>query len=1240
MRGLIYNLCIEFFFLASPKRHETMLDLTTILLTYWVTSALMGVLLSFVWLQNRRRFPEISFWFGGYLLHLLALCFVSLNAALPELLTTIAANLLALLGAWVIYLGLARFVGKPAQVVPGLVTVLLAPVLLYYFLVGQENTPARHFVSAISATIVTTQCADLLLRQARRELKPVVFPAGVVFAFYALTSLYRAALVVLNVFAPALGMAQPQLEPPLVFFVYDLATIVLVFSMQMMVSRRLQLDVQAQETARLQAEAKIRESEERLKHAASAAQIGVWDWDVTRNELRWDDSMYQLYGIQREDFSGVYDAWVRCLHPDDAQKMDEEIQAALRGEKEFAPEFRVVWPNGSVHYIQAASQIARSIDGKPQRMIGTNMDITERKLAEEALRDNEAKLRMMFDTMSEGLALNEIVYDENGEMVDYRILDVNPAFYQLADYNGSDVIGNLASKLYDMTPELIRGFWLRHKELNQVQHAEMLSPRSHRYYYISTSPFVGDKFVTSFIDITNRKQMEEKLRESEAHYRALFEHLPIPVFIKNREGVYTSSNPENQRYWMTNPLGYTDVELLPPQEAAALRAADLQVMESGKMLTLEEGLINTPMGQRSVLSRKVPLYDSHGAVVGVLGASVDITERKQVEEALRAATAQLETLINVSPLAIMILDCEGCVRLWNPAAEIFFGWSAEEVIGHKNPIVPPDRMTEYAEWSAKIMGEGQTITNMETTRQRKDGSSIDVNISSAPFYGAGGESLGRMAIFTDITERKRAEEALRESEFFFKESQRAGNIGSYKCDFRVGGRWESSEVLDKIFGIGPGYDRSIPGWLGLIHPEDRDEMEHYLRQNVITLHQPFNKEYRIVRQNDGLTRWVLGLGEVRYDENGNTTLLIGTIQDTTERREAESALRKSEARMVSAIQITGICLYEEEGDSKEKRTMTLLDDRMRALLGIPREQEYRARSYWIEHIHPDDMQGVMLSAMNRFENQGENIVAAEYRYQNEQRGWIWLRHVAYALHRNEAGDVLRLVGAVQDITERKQAEEQIKKALAEKETLLRELYHRTKNNMGVIIALLGLQATYFDDQRLQKVFDETQNRIRSMALVHQKLYEAQDLSHINLKDYIHDLVKLAMESYALPQGQVSVISEMEDVFVLIDIAIPCGLILNEVISNALKYAFPGGQIGVIEIYLHRLENNEIQLHIQDNGVGFPAGFDIRRDGHMGIQTVLALSESQLHAKIGFSSPGQGGVSYKLQFKDNIYHPRV
>jgi two-component sensor histidine kinase/HAMP domain-containing protein len=232
-----------------------------------------------------------------------------------------------------------------------------------------------------------------------------------------------------------------------------------------------------------------------------------------------------------------------------------------------------------------------------------------------------------------------------------------------------------------------------------------------------------------------------------------------------------------------------------------------------------------------------------------------------------------------------------------------------------------------------------------------------------------------------------------------------------------------------------------------------------------------------------------------------------------------------------------------------------------------------------------------------------------------------------------------LYGEVErELAERRRAEARLRSALQQTELLIRELYHRTKNNMQVIISMLMLQADFTDDPQVRKTFRETQNRIQSMALVHEKLYQSQNLSSIRLDEYIRSLADLLMTSYKIGPNRIELVFDLEEIATLIDIAMPCGLILNELLANALEHAFPGDRRGQIQIGLHRTGSNEVTLEVADDGVGVPIGFDFRQTGTFGLQAVVLIAEHQLQGKLFFED--ESGVNFRLCFKDDLYRERV
>jgi len=233
-----------------------------------------------------------------------------------------------------------------------------------------------------------------------------------------------------------------------------------------------------------------------------------------------------------------------------------------------------------------------------------------------------------------------------------------------------------------------------------------------------------------------------------------------------------------------------------------------------------------------------------------------------------------------------------------------------------------------------------------------------------------------------------------------------------------------------------------------------------------------------------------------------------------------------------------------------------------------------------------------------------------------------------------------LLAKVKVIARIKQAEDQLKAALQEKEVLLQEVYHRTKNNMAAICSLLQLQSDHIEDEQVLHIFQETENRILSMTLVQQKLYQSDDLANIDLKEYLMDLADTVFENYQMRSGNIALTFDIESpVIVSNDTAIPCGLILNELLSNAMKYAFPddattlSDQTHQISVSLYAMDAGEIELRVRDNGVGLPDDFDLRNSPSLGLELVTMFAESQLQGTLELKSAQ--GAEFIIRFKESV-----
>ena len=219
------------------------------------------------------------------------------------------------------------------------------------------------------------------------------------------------------------------------------------------------------------------------------------------------------------------------------------------------------------------------------------------------------------------------------------------------------------------------------------------------------------------------------------------------------------------------------------------------------------------------------------------------------------------------------------------------------------------------------------------------------------------------------------------------------------------------------------------------------------------------------------------------------------------------------------------------------------------------------------------------------------------------------------------------------------SEKNLKHSLNEKETLLRELYHRTKNTLQIVLGILTLQSSnYSGNAEIEKFIKDADNRIHAIALVHQMLYKSQDLSRISIREYFQELTALMLKSYEDAGNGISLEVSVDELHFLIDSAIPCGMILNELLSNSLKYAFPGNRTGKIFISLTEGHEGKFRLCYSDNGVGVPPGFDFRTQETLGLKLIFGIGEQQLQGTVSFEN--RNGISCIIEFPPTSYQARV
>jgi PAS domain S-box-containing protein len=404
-------------------------------------------------------------------------------------------------------------------------------------------------------------------------------------------------------------------------------------------------------------------------------------------------------------------------------------------------------------------------------------------------------------------------------------------------------------------------------------------------------------------------------------------------------------------------------------------------------------------------------------------------------------------------------------------------------------------------------------------------------------------------------------------------------------------------------------------FIEFIHPEDRSYViDNHLRRTSGS-YAPSRYNFRLITQ-DGLIKWV-EINSIIYTWN-NSPATLNFLTNITERKQIEDALRESENKYRKIFENIQDIFYQTDINGK----IIEISPSIERYAGFSRS-ELLGRPVTDVYVNP----GLREDLIKQIHEYGE-VVDYELALQDKNSNTVYTSTNSHFLYDSE-GNITGVEGSLRDVTERKKAEVDLKESLRQKELLMIELQHRVKNNLGIISSLLSLEMPKLKDENARSVFMNARTRILSMSGIYEQLYGSGNLESVNLAKYITDLANMILKTYSIRSRKLILETNLEEIHLDLRRTVPLGLILNELITNILKYAYPDGQGGSINIET-RKDDNIITVKVSDNGIGLPEGFSIKRADTMGLSLVKMLVD-QIGGYLNVES--SCGTKISITFKD-------
>jgi PAS domain S-box-containing protein len=979
------------------------------------------------------------------------------------------------------------------------------------------------------------------------------------------------------------------------------------------------------------AELDLKVSEEKFRMLAENAEDIIFRFSLVP-EPKCDymsPSVYTITGYTPEEYYADPFLSYKITHPDDLHLLNDSEERIRNKELNLNPfrassTLRRIRKDGRIIWTRTRHTPIYNELGSLVALEGITQDITQSRKDEEALRDSEERFRVLSNAAIEGIILSD-----KGV-----IIDINNRFLEIFGYNlREEVIGKPVRELIIRDSKTFTANRIPQK--GPYSSFEIVCRRKDgaEIFLMASGqniPYNGKKIrITAINDITERKLAENALKESERTLSTLLGNLPGMAFRCLLDEAWTMQFVNEGCFELTGfrpedlirnkKLSYA--ELIYPDDKTQCRKAVLEAIAHKRRFETQYRIVGDNQQIKWVWQKGEGVFDSSGHLLFLEGFISDITSNKHHELELEKSRESYKNLIESSPDGIFIHDKKGELLFANPSVLKMLGVNSLEEFGPKSifDYSLPEDLKIYRRRIRQLF-EGRDLPFIDTKIRRPNGSILEVESKPILFSYQGKSSI--LVFCRDISYQRQlekeqvraqiAEEANKKLQLEIEQRQRTERqlqttqkytrrlidssldmiCASDKENFIT----EFNLAAQRTFGYNA--QEVIGKPITFLFQSPRQWTQVY--DELINGSAAYAGEIASQKKNGEVFISFLSASVLKNDF-GEVIGTMGVSRDISELKKTEEQINIQAAKLNSIIESSTHYIWTFNRDLN----LTSFNDNYAQMM-------FRRYGFMVEvgtHLFkgkfvstPEHNDFWMIRSLAAFSGIPQNFETSFFHPDTGTTSWmeVFLNPI-YGVDKK----VNEISGIGHDITEKKLSEEKIRQSLKEKEVLLKEVHHRVKNNLQVISSILNLQSSYVKDRKTLEILRESQNRIKSMAFIHESLYQTKDFSSINFSEYVTNLSNNLVHSYQNFEDQVDLDMKIQDVYLNLDIAIPCGLIINEILSNALKYAFPNNRSGKIHINLSH-KDQEITLIIRDNGVGLPAHIDYKNTESLGLQLVVTL----------------------------------